>query len=417
MPGTSRSPNPTPRNRRRRWFRSVAALAVLFAFAASGPIAAAQTIDDIREQIEQDKERQRQAKENAAENLGEIDVLTQDIDELVSAFQTLEAARDSAQEAVDAAIRLLDEAQAEQARTVARIAQLEAEIAQTRGLLQESAISSFRSHQGPNSEQKALSSDPWQFARSEALRHFANRSTEDILDEFRGSLAELEALREESDRRVVELEELRNEALEREDNFNRAVAREDAALAEINERLDRRLSEAAAIEALDAQLAAEIRSGEQQLATAIARAEARRQTQVVTVPPNADFELTEVRGIVVNTLIADQVEGLLAAMEADGLSVHGSGYRNNARQIELRKQHCGTSDYAVYQMPSSQCRPPTARPGFSMHEVGLAIDFIYNGRLIRSRNTDVFRALARHAPNFGLLNLPSEPWHWSTTGN
>ena len=415
MPGTSRSPV-LPPNRRRR-SRRAAAFLVFCAFAVSAPVAVAQqTPDEIREQIEADKERQRQAKEDAAENLGEIDVLTQDIDELVSAFQTLEAARDSAQEAVDAAIRQLEEALAEQAVTEARIAQLEAQIAQTRQLLQESAISSFRSFQGPNSEQTALSSDPWQHARSQALRTFANRSTEDVLDEFRGLAAELEALREDSDRRVNELEELRNDALEREDNFNRAVAREDAALEEINQRLDRRLSEAAAIEALDAQLAAEIRSGEQQLVAAIARAEARRRAASVRPPPNADFELTEIWGIVVNTQIADQLEGLLVAMEAEGFSVSGSGYRNNARQIELRRQHCGTSDYAVYQMPSSQCSPPTARPGYSMHEVGLAVDFIFNGRLIRSRDTAVFQALARIAPDYGLFNLPSEPWHWSTTG-
>ena len=31
-------------------------------------------------------------------------------------------------------------------------------------------------------------------------------------------------------------------------------------------------------------------------------------------------------------------------------------------QMELRRAHCGTSDYAVYQMPPSQCSPPTA-PG------------------------------------------------------
>ena len=416
MPGTSRSPVTLPRNRRSRKIRVVAALSVLFALAATSSIAVAQTEDKIREEIEADRERQKQANEDAAANQGEIDVLTQDIDELVSAFQTLEAARDSAQEAVDAAKRKLAEAQEEHARTATRIAELEAEIAETRLLLQQSAISAYTSFQGPNSEQTALSSDPWQHARSQSLRSFANRSTEDLLDAFRGQAAELEALREESDRYINELEELRNDALEREDNFNRAVAREDAALDEINQRLDHRLAEADAIEALDAQLAAEIRAGEQQLAAAIARAEARRQAQTIIVPPNADFELTSVWGIVVNVLIADELEGLLVAMEAEGFTVSGGGYRDNSRQIELRRQHCGTSEYAVYQMPASQCSPPTARPGFSQHQVGLAVDFTHNDRIIRSRNTAVFQALTRIAPDYGFVNLPSEPWHWSTTG-
>lgn len=412
----SRSSASPYRNRRRRFTRSVAACLVLFALAPTAPVAVAQTAEELREKIEEIKEEQRQLKETEAENLGEIDVLTAEIDVLVNAFQTLEAARDSAQEAVDAAIRQLDEAIAEHARTAARVAQLDAEIAQTRLLLQDSAIRSFRSHQGPNSEQTALGSDPWQHARSQALHHFANRSTEDVLDAFRGQAAELEALREDAARLVDELEVLRNETLERQDRFDRAVARENAFLEDANARLDRRLSEAAFIEEFDAQLAATIRATEQQLATEIARANARRRAQNTRPPPDADFDLTEVRGFVVNVEIADELEGLLAALEAEGFVLFGSGYRTNARQIELRKQHCGTSDYAVYQMPSSQCRPPVARPGYSMHEVGLAVDFIYNGRLIRSRETAVFQALSRLAPQYGLFNLPSEPWHWSTNG-
>ena len=416
MPGTSRSPVAPSRNRRNRKIRVVAAALVFVSLTTTGPMALAQTLDERREQIKEDKERKRQAKEDAAENLGDIDVLTATIDELVSAFQTLEAARDSAQEAVDAVIRRLTEAKEEQARTETRIAEFEAEIAETRLLLQQSAINAYTSFQGPNSEQTALSSDPWQQARSQSLRSFANRSTEDLLDAFRGQAAELEALREESDRYINELEELRNEALERQDNFDRAVAREDAALEAINQRLDHRLSEAAAIEALDAQLAAEIRAGEQQLATAIARAEARRRAQTITVPPNADFELTSVWGIVVNVRIVEELEGLLVAMEAEGFILGGGGYRDNSRQIELRRQHCGTSEYAIYQMSASQCSPPTARPGFSQHQVGLAVDFTHNGRIIRSRNTAVFQAMARIAPDYGFVNLPSEPWHWSTTG-
>lgn len=416
MPGTSRSPFPA--SNRRRWIRSAAALLVLFALAASGPVAVAQTseIDEIRQEIEEDKERKRQAKEDAAEKLGEINVLTGEIGVLLDAAQTLESARDSAEEAVEAAKRRLEEALAEQAGTEARIAVLDAEVARTSRLLQDSAVGAFRSHQGPNSEQTALGSDPWQHARSQALHHFANRSTEDVLDEFRGQAAELEALRQESARLVNELVELRNEALERQDNFDRAVARERAFIDDAEARLDQRLSEADAIEELDAQLAAEIRAGEQQLAAEIARAAARYRVQNYRPPPDADFDLTLVRGIQVNVEIADNLEGILAAMEAEGFDIFGSGYRNNARQIQLRRQHCGTSEYDVYQKPSSQCSPPVARPGYSMHEVGLAVDFTSGGRLIRSRDTAVFRALSRIAPGFGLFNLPSEPWHWSTNG-
>ena len=89
----------------------------------------------------------------------------------------------------------------------------------------------------------------------------------------------------------------------------------------------------------------------------------------------------------------------------------GGGYRDSAQQIALRQSHCGSSYYAIYQMPSSSCSPPTAIPGTSMHEQGLAIDFDNC-----SYGTSVYNWLSGHAAGYGLYNLPSESWHWSTTG-
>ena len=131
---------------------------------------------------------------------------------------------------------------------------------------------------------------------------------------------------------------------------------------------------------------------------------------------SAGLELVTVRGITVNSAIAGQVEALLAAAEADGFTFTGGGHRSPERQIELRRQNCGTSYYAVYEMPSSQCSPPTARPGRSMHERGLAIDFNCRGGLVDSRSDPCFEWLAANATRFGLYNLPSEPWHWSVNG-
>ncbi len=128
------------------------------------------------------------------------------------------------------------------------------------------------------------------------------------------------------------------------------------------------------------------------------------------------LDLVTVRGITVNAAIAGPVEELLAAAEADGLAFTGGGYRSPERQVELRRQHCGTSYYAVYEMPSSQCSPPTARPGRSMHERGLAIDFNCGGELVDSRSDPCFEWLDANAARYGLVNLPSEPWHWSVNG-
>jgi Mannosyl-glycoprotein endo-beta-N-acetylglucosaminidase/D-alanyl-D-alanine carboxypeptidase len=127
----------------------------------------------------------------------------------------------------------------------------------------------------------------------------------------------------------------------------------------------------------------------------------------------ADVEgLTTVGGITVDSSIASQVSALLEAARADGLLLSGSGYRSHQDQIDLRRAHCGSSDYAIYEMPSSRCSPPTARPGASMHERGLAIDFAN----CADHSTSCWQWLSRHAAIYGLFNLPSEPWHWSTTG-
>jgi len=115
--------------------------------------------------------------------------------------------------------------------------------------------------------------------------------------------------------------------------------------------------------------------------------------------------------------IATNVRDLLNAATSAGLSLRGGGYRDPAGQIATRRNNCGPTYYDIYEKPSGQCSPPTARPGRSMHERGLAIDFTSSGRLITSRSDPAFTWLRANASRYGLYNLPSEPWHWSTTGN
>lgn len=126
--------------------------------------------------------------------------------------------------------------------------------------------------------------------------------------------------------------------------------------------------------------------------------------------------LVIVDGITVHTQLGQQLTDLLAAARADGLSLGGSGYRGAAEQVALRRAHCGTSDHAIYEMSPANCSPPTARPGTSLHERGLAIDFTCAGTLLR-RGDACFAWLTEHAADHRLYNLPSEPWHWSTTGD
>lgn len=101
---------------------------------------------------------------------------------------------------------------------------------------------------------------------------------------------------------------------------------------------------------------------------------------------------------------------------AEGVKLTGGGWRDHQRQIELRIQNCGGNTYYnIWEKPSSQCQPPTAIPGRSLHERGLAIDFHVNGRSVASTDPQ-FAWLSRNAAKYGLYNLPSESWHWSTTG-
>ena len=130
----------------------------------------------------------------------------------------------------------------------------------------------------------------------------------------------------------------------------------------------------------------------------------------------ADGKLTKVKGITVAAQLGPNLTKLLAAAEQDGIILKGWGWRDGNKQIELRKKHCGPTEFDIYKKKSSKCKPPTARPGKSMHETGLAVDFTCNGAPINTRRSKCFKWLQTNAQKYGLKNLPSEPWHWSTTG-
>lgn len=121
-------------------------------------------------------------------------------------------------------------------------------------------------------------------------------------------------------------------------------------------------------------------------------------------------------GIRVHACLVDSIERLVRDARAQGLTMWGYGWRSTERQIELRIQNCGGNDYyTIWQKPSSECTPPTAIPGRSLHERGLAIDFNKGGRAITTTDPE-FAWLVANAPRYGLKNFAPEPWHWSTTG-
>lgn len=123
--------------------------------------------------------------------------------------------------------------------------------------------------------------------------------------------------------------------------------------------------------------------------------------------------LTGYKGMWISTEYLAKWKPLDEAANADNVNFIGSScWRPTERQVELRRENCGTSNEAIYNMPSGSCSPPTARPGRSQHELGNAVDV-----------SDCDRGSARwnwlnaNAGRFDVHQLPSESWHWSTNGN
>ena len=133
-------------------------------------------------------------------------------------------------------------------------------------------------------------------------------------------------------------------------------------------------------------------------------------TQVRPVFTTADT--TAVYGITVHKSVAFAFRRMIDDARADGISLSGGGFRTRQRQIELRKIN-GCPD--VWTAPASSCRVPTAIPGKSLHEIGLAVDITSGGKSL-TRNSAGFKWLAANAADYGYVNLPSEAWHWSITG-
>jgi D-alanyl-D-alanine carboxypeptidase len=247
-----------------------------------------------------------------------------------------------------------------------------------------------------------------------------------------------------------------DEAVQELADVEAALAQQQAFAADLEERLNAKLAEAESLKEFDKALsdrlvreqaevarriramqeAAERQRRAQEAAARAAAAAANRPpppvpdsppripavappASVVTPAPGGLATVTCPHGgsIMVAGSIADNVQALLNAAASDGVSLCArSGYRSPQMQIELRRQNCGSSNYAIYYMSPSQCSPPTARPGTSMHERGLAIDFSCNGGGAIRYGNSCWNWLAAHADEYGLYNLPSEPWHWSTTG-
>ena len=248
-----------------------------------------------------------------------------------------------------------------------------------------------------------------EFQRAEELRDLrrveSERALEDLLDVVEQEATVLAQLEHELENLLYEQVALQE--------WN------DAAAADVADTADRVSSAISEQRRIESEL--KRRKAEEERRRREAEERRRRELEGTVGQPTSNnipaSDLAWVGGIQIHKSIANKVQDLLEHAARDGIRLTGGGYRSAASQIALRRAHCGTSEWAIYQRPAYQCRPPTARPGRSMHERGLAVDFQHNGRSIGSRNSTAFRWLKANAATYGLHNLPSEPWHWSTNGN
>ena len=379
---------------------------------------------DDEAQLEELKQEREAIQVELADQAIKLDAATADFADLAQALDDVNALVDLQQ------ARLADANQrVRSAETQAEVAQARlVEIADEVGLLQRDvqdlAVASFTGEASATASNvtSALSSEPWVAARRRSLIELQTGSLTDGIDRMRALGAEAELVAESLDVSLSSAQQARTQAQLRQGELEASQDAQADLVARAGLRLEARLAEASVIEDRDAQAAAEIRQQEEVIAAKI-REEAARRAAIEAAEERGNVpvvathaEITTVDGIQVHVDIAAAVGEMLAAARADGVDLGGWGYRDSIRQIELRQEHCGTTEYDIWEKPAFSCNPPTARPGQSQHERGLAIDFTYNGGSMTSHSNPGFVWLAANASRWGFVNLPSEPWHWSTTG-
>jgi septal ring factor EnvC (AmiA/AmiB activator) len=397
----------------------------------------------------------REVQRKRAAVAADIDVLRATDEQVGAALRALQQNVESRTAALLDAERRAAQAQAALEAAAADVEQKKAEIAELDQAAKEAAIAAYMQPTASIGIVESLATSSIGEAElKQALLDARSRNQFDVLDQLARARDDLEAAERAAE---VAARDARGEqaivATELAE-VQQATTEQASVVAGVQDRLDHRLAEAQSLAELDARLAEDIRAEQARIAAeldrqrraraqaeaaAAARAEADAAARAARPSPSAgpsapaapapqspppartiaitgSGSIVSVRGIRVHNSIASSVADLLAAADAGGISLAGGGYRDPAGQIAVRRNNCGTSSYAIYQMPASSCRPPTARPGTSMHERGLAIDFTHGGRIISSRSSAAFQWLNANASRYGFYNLPSEPWHWSVNG-
>lgn len=429
-------------------------LVVLFAFALGLPAAAQTDTSDPLAEAQAERDAVRDQQDRIAERL---DVLGASDAQIDAALDELDAAL-AAQEAVlKESLAVADAAAAAQREAEAELRTAERDVVILEQAIVEMAVASYV-HPPTADLVQSLQAQSLSDALIQQIYLDARAQRDlDLLDLLEEAEGRAEAKAAEVAAAVVTA----NEAVEAADaeliRLDEERQQQARFAADLQSRIDGALAEAAALADLDADLSAQIVAEQAALIarlppppppepevvapptttppttappTTAAPADGTPSptttrpptTTTTTRPPTTTRPstptppLATVQGFTVHAGIADDVDAMLTAARADGITFGGSAYRSTERQIQLRIANCGPTEYDIWYRPASTCSPPTAVPGRSLHEQGRALDLTFEGRLITSRSNQGFQWLAANAASYGLFNLPSEPWHWSTTG-
>jgi hypothetical protein len=403
-------------------------------------------------------ERERDAvRSQSAEVDLQVDALQAKDAEVQAALTELEANVATQSAELDEAERAHEEAEADLAAAIQAVADAQRRIDDLNHRADELVVQSFVNPPVDNALDAFRADSLSDAAIKQAMIEIQADTDADVLDQLDEAHEDMEVEQANKTAAEAAAQERKEEAAQELADVQAALAQQQAFAADLEERLNAKLAEAESLKEFDRALserlvreqaevarrlramqeAAERQRKAQEAAARAAAAAANRPPPPAPErdsppTPSADPPASVIRpapgglatvtcphggSITVAGSIADNVQALLNAAAADGVSLcASSGWRSPQKQIDLRRQNCGSSNYAIYYMPASQCSPPTARPGSSMHERGLAIDFSCNGGGAIRYGNECWNWLAAHADEYGLYNLPSEPWHWSTSG-
>ncbi len=399
MIGQGRRPN--------RWRSPFALVAILLVASlalppvpalAGEPEDAPQNTEETLEELEANQKRQ-------AELAADLDALAISQAELIAAIKDLNDNLALQQKQLDDAQRTLAtrvvEAQRAKERHAAKVVELE----ELQAKLDEMVVDAFINPPSTGALSTLLESESPNAAETkDVLRGSKIDFDVDLIGKVERTKVELGILAEQAADAEVQATDARDDQISAIAELDEALLQNEIFMAEVQARITADFLEATEIADENAELAGELVAEAQRLAS-----------QLTGLPNRGGVDTVVVRGIRVHKVIAPQLELMLQAASLDGIELGGGGYRSTEQQIALRRAHCGEA--GVFTAPASACSPPTARPGSSLHEIGLAIDFTVDGRTIGSRSQPAFIWLAEHAHEYGFTNLPSEPWHWSVNGN